>query len=125
MDAFYVAADAIVALHVVFVVFVALGGLLAFRWRWVKWVHLPAVAWGVLIECAGGVCPLTPLENVLRQRAGSRTYSGDFIEHYVLPALYPPDLTHAGQIALGSFALALNALIYWRVFRKRTGPVSV
>lgn len=77
---------------------------------------MPSVAWAALIEFAGWVCPLTPVENALRQRAGAAAYSGDVIEHYVLPALYPSDLTRTVQVALGIFALAINVVIYWRLF---------
>jgi hypothetical protein len=116
-SSFRLAADAIVTLHVGFVLFVVLGGLLVFRWRWVVWLHLPAAVWGVVIECGGWVCPLTPLENYLRERGGIAAYSGDFVEQYILPLLYPARLTRNAQIFLGSFALVLNAIIYWQVVR--------
>jgi hypothetical protein len=117
-SAFRLAADAIVVIHFAFVLFVVLGGLLVLRWRWMAWLHLPAAAWGVLIEYANWICPLTPLENYLRERGGVGGYAGDFIEHYVLPLLYPARLTRSAQLLLGSLALALNALIYWYVIRK-------
>jgi hypothetical protein len=117
-SAFRLAADAIVVIHFAFVLFVVLGGLLVLRWRWLAWLHLPAAAWGVLIEYANWICPLTPLENYLRERGGVAGYAGDFIEHYVLPLLYPARLTRSAQLLLGSLALALNALIYWYVIRR-------
>jgi hypothetical protein len=110
-----IAADAIVALHVAFVLFVVLGGVLALRWRRVAWVHVPAAIWGIVIELAGWVCPLTPLENWLRARGGSDVYRGDFVEHYILPLLYPADLTRGAQILLGGLVLVLNLVVYWRV----------
>ena len=122
-SAFRLAADAIVMLHVAFVLFVLVGGLLALRWSWVAWLHLPAAVWGVLIEYAAWVCPLTPLENYLRERGGMAAYSGDFVEQYVLPLLYPARLTRNAQILLGTFALVLNALVYWRVSRRRRRKV--
>jgi hypothetical protein len=112
-------ADAIVTIHVGFVLFVLFGGLLVLRWRWVTWLHVPAAVWGILIEYADGVCPLTPVENYLRERAGIAAYSGDFIEHYVLPLLYPARLTRWTQMLLGSVALVVNGLVYWRVVRTR------
>ena len=115
---FRVAADLVVALHAAFVAFVVLGGLLVARWPRFAWVHLPAVVWGVLTEFAGWICPLTPLENYLRERGGSSAYEGEFIEQYVLPLLYPVQLTRRGQIWLGSIALIINALLYWRALRK-------
>ena len=115
-------ADAVVVLHAVFVLFVVCGGVLVSRWRWLAWMHLPAVVWGVLIEYSGWICPLTPLENALRERAGESVYSGDFIGHYVLPLLYPADLTRGAQIVLGSAALVLNLVIYLHVLRTRPRP---
>jgi Protein of Unknown function (DUF2784) len=117
---FGAAADVIVALHAAFALFVALGALLVVRWRRVMWVHLPATAWGVFIEFSGWVCPLTPLENALRLRAGGAVYSGDFIARYVLPALYPANLTREAQLAIGSAALVFNVLMYgWLIRRSR------
>lgn len=107
----------VVAVHAAFVAFVALGGWLVVRWRRLAWVHVPAAIWGVITELAGWICPLTPLENYLRQRGGSSAYQGEFIEHYVLPLLYPAQLTRPRQIWLGSFALIINVLLYWRVVR--------
>lgn len=112
-------ADLTVAVHLAFAVFVVLGGLLVLRRGRLAWVHVPAAAWGVLIEFAGWVCPLTPLENWLRARAGRSGYEGGFVEHYLLPLLYPADLTREFQIALGGFVLAVNAVIYAVVIRRR------
>lgn len=115
-------ADALVAFHLAFIVFVVGGGLLAFKDR--KWalLHLPAVAWGAWTEFTGTVCPLTPWENALRHDAGAAGYEGGFIEHYVIPLIYPEALTSRAQVALGVAALALNAVVYalvWRKWRKR------
>ena len=109
-------ADAVVLVHVAFVAFVLLGGLLVWRWRRAAWVHLPAVVWGVGIEWAGGVCPLTPLENWLRARAGEGAYEGDFIERYLVPILYPSGLTRGTQAVLGTLALLVNLGAYWYVW---------
>ena len=106
-------------LHAVFALFVVLGGLLVLRWHRIAWVHIPAALWGSLIEFGGWVCPLTPLENFLRERGGAQGYQGQFIEHYVLPLLYPANLTRGGQMALGIFACAVNILVYTRLVRKR------
>ena len=114
---FRAAADLVVVLHAAFVVFVVLGGLLVLRWPRVAWVHVPAAAWGALIEFAGWICPLTPLENYFRERAALSTYQGEFVERYVLPLLYPVHLTRAIQIWLGATAIVINVFIYWRVRR--------
>lgn len=107
-----VAADILVVLHLLFILFVALGGLLVLRWPLLAWAHIPAAIWGVLIELAGWICPLTPLENSLRQSAGEAGYSGGFVEHYILPLVYPPGLTRDIQIGLGIAVLAINGLAY-------------
>lgn len=113
-------ADGVVGLHLAFVLFVVAGGLLVLRWRWLAWIHLPAAAWGALIEFAGWICPLTPLENELRRRAGEAGYAGGFVEHYLLPVLYPSGLTRGVQIALGLLVLILNLAVYgWIVRRGR------
>lgn len=111
-------ADAVVVFHVAFVVFVMVGAFLALRWRWLVWLHVPAAIWGVLIEYAGWICPLTPLENALRARAGEASYSGDFIQHYLLRVLYPAGLTHATQWVLGSLALGVNLVGYALLIRQ-------
>src|SRR4026209_2900188 len=91
-------ADAVVMIHLLFAAFVVLGGFLAWRWPRVTWVHFPAAVWGVAIEFGGWICPLTPLENALRARAGLAGYSGGFVEHYLLPALYPVGLTASQRV---------------------------
>jgi Protein of Unknown function (DUF2784) len=115
---FRLAADAVVTLHLAFVLFVALGGLAVLRWPRLAWLHLPAVAWGIWIELAGWICPLTPLENHLRQRAGQAGYAGDFVEHYLLPVLYPASLTRTIQIALGVLVLVINLVVYGTLARR-------
>ena len=114
-----VLADAVLIIHLGFVLFVVLGGLLILRRPWMAWAHVPAAAWGVAIEFGDWTCPLTPLENHLRERAGEAAYSGDFIARYLLPVLYPEGLTREAQIALGLGALLFNAAIYAVVVRKR------
>jgi hypothetical protein len=114
-----VLADAVVGLHGLFVVFVVMGGLLLVRWPALVWAHLPAAVWGALIEFAGWICPLTPLEKSLRARAGEVGYPGGFIEHYLLPVLYPAALTREVQLALGALVVGLNIAIYWWVFGQR------
>lgn len=111
-------ADLVAALHLLFVVFVVLGGILVLRWPRLAWLHAPAAIWGALIEFAGWICPLTPLENALRRRGGQAGYEGGFIEHYVMPILYPAGLTRGVQIALGVIVVAINAVVYWKLMQK-------
>ena len=117
-------ADLVLLLHLAFVVFVLLGGLLVLRRPKVAWLHLPAAAWGVLIEFAGWICPLTPLEVSWRIRGGEAGYAGGFIAHYVTAALLPAGLTRGVQIVLGAFALLLNLTIYSWITAKRRHTVD-
>ena len=123
------AADAVVALHLAFVAFACLGGLFAWRRLRYAWVHLPALAWAAWIELSGTICPLTPLENALRRRAGDAGYAGGFVEHYLLPVLYPAGLTPQIQSWIGIGLIGLNVAIYavalarWRA-RRRQAPSS-
>ena len=112
-------ADATVALHLAFILFVLFGGFLAWRKAAWAWVHLPAVAWVAYIEFTGTICPLTPLENALRERAGDAGYTGGFVDHYLLPVIYPVGLTPQFQVALGVAIVALNVIVYWHLWRRR------
>ena len=115
--------DLVVGLHFLFVVFVVAGGLLVLRWPRVAFVHVPAAVWGAAIEFAGWICPLTPLENSLRQKAGDSGYSTGFIEHYLLPVLYPSALTRDIQLFLGFLVIAINLGVYAYVFGRRRWPI--
>ncbi|HXH06453.1 MAG TPA: DUF2784 domain-containing protein [Vicinamibacterales bacterium] len=117
-------ADAVVVLHLAFVGFVVLGGLLVLRWPCLAWAHLPAAAWGALVELAGWTCPLTPLEQELRALAGERVHGGDFVARYLLPVLYPEGLTRRVQIALGAAVVAVNAVLYAVIAAGRRRPVA-
>ena len=119
-----VSADLVLALHLGFVVFVVLGGLLVLRWPAIMALHIPAAVWGVLIEFTGWICPLTPLENQLRVRGGELGYSGGFIEHYIQPLLYPSGLTRGTQVVLGSVVLILNLTAYWIVLSRHRHRVA-
>lgn len=111
-------ANAVVSIHALFILFVVLGGFLAWRRRWVAAVHIPCAIWGVLIEYRGWICPLTPLENALRAKAGQQGYSGGFIEHYLMPTIYPSGLTPRVQALLGTFVLVVNAFAYTVLLRR-------
>jgi len=116
-------ADAVLLAHAAFVAFVVLGGLFALRWPRLAWAHLPVVAWGAGIEFAGGICPLTPLENHWRALAQQQGYAGGFVEHYVFGLLYPEGLTRNVQLALGLLVLVVNGAIYATAWRRRHGAV--
>jgi len=118
-------ADAVLVIHLAFIAFVVLGGLLVLRWPRLAWLHVPAVAWGAWIEFAAGICPLTPLEIELRALGGEAIYSGGFIERYVTALIYPEGLERWHQIVLGAFVLVLNGAIYgWLVWRRCTKPTA-
>lgn len=115
-----IAADAVVLVHLGFVAFVVFGALLVLRFPKLALLHVPALAWGAWIEVTGGICPLTPLENALRRRAGEGGYESGFIEHYVHPILYPAGLTRNAQLSLAVLLIVSNVLIYgWILFRRR------
>ncbi len=114
-----IAADAVVSFHLLFILFVLFGGLLVLRWRWLTWLHLPAATWGVLVEVLHLECPLTRWENLFRQAAGQGGYGGGFIEHYLIPLIYPAGLTPTIQLLLGSIVLLLNLTVYLRIYRTR------
>ncbi len=107
-----ITADLIVVVHFMYIVFVMLGALLAFRRPKIIWMHIPAVIWGAVIELSGGICPLTPLENRLRIAAGREGYAGDFIERYLIPLIYPDGLTRTVQLVLGAFVIVVNLILY-------------
>lgn len=113
-------ANAVVTFHALFILFVLFGGFLAWRWRRMAVVHIPCAVWGMLIEFRGWICPLTPLENSLRAKAGQQGYSGGFVEHYLLPALYPSGLTPRVQAVLGTAVLLINVFAYAVVVRRLT-----
>jgi hypothetical protein len=119
-------ADLVVAIHLAFVVFVLCGGLLALRWRRLIWLHLPAAVWGAVVEFAGWICPLTPLEQWLRVYGGETLYNSDFVTQYVLPMLYPGNLTRDLQFLFGTIVIAFNVIVYgwlWRMQRRETSRI--
>ncbi len=115
---FRLTADAVLLLHFGYIVFVMCGAALALRWRWMPLLHLPAAAWGFFVELSGSICPLTPLENALRFRAGQAGYARGFIEHYLINIIYPPGLTRDMQAMLALLVVLVNCAIYaWVIFR--------
>ena len=120
MESWYaILADALVAAHLLFIAFVVGGGFLVLRWPRLAWLHLPAAAWGAVVEFTGWICPLTPLENHLRRLAGGGAYSGDFVERYLIPLIYPEVFTRGDQFLLGAAVVAVNLLAYALVWRRR------
>ena len=119
-------ADGVLIVHLGFVAFVVIGALLAFRWPKLVWLHLPALFWGAYIEFSGRVCPLTPLENWLRIKGGMPGYSTGFVERYILPLIYPVNLTRNTQIILGLLVLGINVVIYGAIvirYRSRINKI--
>ena len=112
-------ADIVVVFHLMFVLFVILGGFLVIRWRRLIYAHIPIAIYGALIEFGGWVCPLTPLENHLRRLGGQAGYTGGFVEHYLIPVLYPHALTRRAQFVLGGIVIAINVVAYWIFVSRR------
>ena len=117
-------ADLVLVAHLMFVVFVLCGGLLVLKWRWIARLHLPAVVWGAVVEFTGWLCPLTPLENWLRVQGGEAGYQDDFTTRYLLPILYPVDLTRDVQLLLGTVVIVLNAAVYWWFWYMQAGRAA-
>lgn len=113
---FKILADLVLVLHFCFILFVLFGASLVFKYPRVIWFHLPIAAYGMLISFFRWVCPLTPLENTFRALAGEQGYETGFIEHYLLPLIYPGDLTSSIAITMGLFVLTLNGLLYGVLF---------
>lgn len=116
-------ADSVVVVHMVFVIYAIFGGLLVLRWKYTIYLHVPALLWGVVVEAKGWICPLTPLENRLRWQAGESGYSGGFVENYILPVLYPENLSRPDQVMLALSLVTVNVIIYayvGRAFKKRS-----
>jgi hypothetical protein len=118
---YLILAGLVVLVHLAFVAFVVFGALLAAKWPRAVWLHVPAVAWGALVEILNLACPLTPVENWLRQAGGDAGYTSDFLEHYVLAVLYPQGLTRSMQLAEGLAVVALNVAVYGWILCRKTG----
>jgi hypothetical protein len=112
-------ADAVLLLHLGFILFVVLGGFAVLRWTRLIWLHLPSVLWAVWIEFVDWTCPLNPLENTLRHMGGEAGFDGDFIDYYLAAVIYPEGLTRDVQVELGVLVLLINAAVYWRLWRRR------
>lgn len=108
------AADAVVALHAGFILFALLGASLLVRHPKLVWLHVPALAWGGWIAASGNICPVTPLENAFRAKAGQGSYAGGFIDNYLTPIIYPEGLTRGTQMAYGAVLVTVNLLLYAR-----------
>ena len=117
-------ADFVFIVHLLFVLFVVLGGIVVWRYPRMAWLHIPAAAWGALIEFGGWICPLTPWEQSLRRLAGEEGYSGGFVEHYLVPILYPAGLTRDIQIGLGILVLVINVTAYTLIYRRFRSPTD-
>ena len=113
-----IGADAVLLLHLAFILFAVFGGVLVLWVPKLAWLHLPVLAWAVWISATQGICPLTPLENSLRRAAGDAGYPGTFIDHYIMPLIYPPGLTPTIQVWIAIVLAASNALLYgWALFK--------
>ena len=112
-------ADLVLVVHLLFIIFVVFGGLLALKWHNIIWIHIPCAIWGASIEFFAWICPLTYLENHLRELANINGYETSFIQHYLLPIIYPSGLTTEIQFFLGGFVILINLIIYTIVWHYR------
>lgn len=121
-----VAADLTLAFHLGFILFVVLGAILVIRWPKLVWLHVPAAVWGAYVEIAGKICPLTTLENAFRRAAGEAGYDESFIEHYLLPIIYPAGLTRSTQLVLAAAVIFVNLVLYgYLLLRRRKTRINV
>ena len=114
-------ADLTLIIHFLFILFVVFGALLVIKWNRVMWLHIPCVIWGAMIEFYQWICPLTHVELHFRQLAYQTGYTGGFMEHYLIPLIYPPGLTPAIQIGLGIMVLLINLALYGLIAWKTPG----
>ena len=113
--------NSVIVIHFLFIFFVVFGGFFVFKWKKIKWIHVPVFIYGTLIEWFGWICPLTYLEVWLLGKTDMTGYGSGFIDHYIVPLIYPENLTQCHHIILGVFVLVLNFLIYgWMIYRKRS-----
>jgi hypothetical protein len=117
---YHILADLVVVVHLLFVIYAIFGGLLVLKWKFTVFLHIPALLWGTVVEARGWICPLTPLENRFRMEAGQTGYSGGFVDNYVVPVLYPENLTRTDQLVLALFLVTINVVIYVFVIRRLT-----
>lgn len=110
--AYKLMADALVIFHLSFVAFVLLGALLVLKWRRLIWLHIPAVIWGIYIETSHNRCPLTYWENHWRKLGGDAVYNGGFVDHYLMPILYPHEITDEAQLLIAAVIVLINGVCY-------------
>jgi Protein of Unknown function (DUF2784) len=101
------AADAAMVAHFSFLAYLAVGGFLAWRWRWTIWTHLAAALYGLFNVLVGWPCPLTHVENWGRARAGEATLPGTgFIDHYLAGVVYPREHETLVQVLVAIVVLS-------------------
>jgi len=112
------AADLTLIVHFAFIIFVVFGALLFFVSTKIIYVHVPALIWGIYIEITHSICPLTYLENWFLQKANLTTYSEGFIQNYLVPVVYPMNLTDDLQTYLAIVLIVVNMLMYGLIISK-------
>lgn len=114
-----ITADVVLLTHLAFIVFAVFGGLLVIRKAWIAWLHVPAMLWAVWVVAAHRECPLTAIENHFLHAAGQSGYDGGFIEHYLLPLIYPPGLTESQQTVIAGLLGIWSVAVYVVAYRRR------
>jgi len=105
---FLAAADFVVLIHLLWIVFLVFGMIPGARWAWVKWTHLGALVFSIALQLFGWVCPITHLEAWLRTAGGATPYEGTFIRHYLERVVYaqlPPNAIFLGTLIIAGVTL--------------------
>ena len=113
-----IGADLTLIAHFSFIFFVVFGALLFIVSTKIIYLHVPALIWGIYIEITHSVCPLTYLENWFLQKANLTTYSQDFIQNYLVPIVYPKNLTEDLQTYLTIVLIVVNMILYGSILSK-------
>ena len=119
-----IAANLILFVHFIFILFVVFGALLFFASSMIIFIHIPAFIWGSYITLTNSICPLTYLENWFLNKANLTTYSEGFIQNYLVSIVYPTNLTKDLQIYLGITLILINMVIYAFIYYKMKKNVN-
>lgn len=118
MNQYAILAALVLALHLLFILWVIFGALFTRRKPLLRWLHLISLAWGIAFELLPWSCPLTLLEDWMRSRAGVGAYEGGFLLHYLDELVYP-DVSATLLVATGVTVCLFNLGIYALRFRRR------
>ena len=107
-----IAADCVLIAHALFVLFAVFGAFLVLFDRRIAYVHVPVVAWSSIVNLAHWTCPLTPVEQRLRVRAGQPAFQGGWIQNYMEPLVRPLGMPRRLELVAGVSIVVWNACLY-------------